>query len=448
MIDRIIEWCSRNKVFVYFSMLIFIIWSVWSVYNIPLDAIPDLSDTQVIVYAKWDRPPQIIEDQVTFPIVSSLLGTPKVKDIRAFSDYGYSYIYIIFDDNTDVYWARSRVLEYLSKVTSELPQGVKVELGPDASGIGWIYSYILYDESGNNSLSDLRTFQDWHLKYELQSVKGVSEVASIGGFTKQYQIIVNPDALYAYNIPISAVISSVKSSNQEMGARLLDITGREYMVTIKGYLKDKNDIEEVILKNVDGIPVRVKDVARVVLGPDIRRGVAEFNGAGETAGGIVVMRYNENALNVIKRVKEKLNDVKLPDGVKIISTYDRSELIYKSIDTLRKSLIQEMIVVAVIIIMFLWHFTSSIIPIITLPLAVLFSFIPLSYMRITSNIMSLGGIAIAIGDMIDAAIGVIENSHKRLSDWKISGGRGNYKVVLIDAIKEVGRPSFFSLLVI
>lgn len=448
MIEKIIEYCAKNKFIVFLCTGFIIGWSIYCIRNIPLDAIPDLSDTQVIVFTKWDRPPQIIEDQVTYPIVSALLGAPRVKEIRGFSDYGFSYVYIIFEDGTDVYWARSRVLEYLSKILPQLPEGVTPELGPDATGVGWVFEYALVDRTGKHSLEELRTFQDWHLKYALQSVKGVAEVASVGGFVRQYQIVVNPSALLAHGISIKDIVTSVRKSNQEMGARLLDLSGTEYMITIRGYLKSLKDIEETVLKVKDGVPVRIKDVAQVRFGPDIRRGVAELDGEGEVVGGIVVMRYKENALNLIKRVKERLKELQLPDGVELVITYDRSELIIAAVSTLKKKLIEEMIVVSLVILIFLLHIPSAMIPIFTLPIAVLISFIPMFYMKLTSNIMSLGGIAIAIGAMVDAAIVVVENAHKKLSHWEEGGRKGDYHEILITAIKEVGRASFFTLLVI
>ncbi|MEI7641101.1 MAG: CusA/CzcA family heavy metal efflux RND transporter [bacterium] len=449
MINRIIEWSAKNRFFVILSTVFAIAWSIWSITKVPLDAIPDMSDTQVIIYSTWDRPPQIIEDQVTYPIVSALLGAPKVKDVRAFSDYGFSYVYVIFEDGTDVYWARSRVLEYLSKIQAQLPQGVKTELGPDATGVGWVYQYALVDKTGKNSPEELRAFQDWHLKYALQSVKGVAEVASIGGFQKQYQVIVDPNALIAYGLPLTTVVDAIRKSNEAVGARLLEFSGAEYMVNIGGYIKNKTDIEETVLKtNTDGTPVRIKDVAKIGIGPDIRRGVADFNGIGEAPGGIVVMRYNENAFNVIAGVKKKMQEIKLPDGVEAVPVYDRSELISKAVETLRKKLLEEMAVVALIILIFLAHIPSAFVPILLMPVAVLLSFIPMKMMGLTSNIMSLGGIAIAIGAMIDAAIVVVENTHKKLAHWKEAGGKGDYKPVMIEAIKEVAGPSFFSLLVI
>lgn len=448
MIEKIIEWSARNRVMVFIGVLFMTAWAVWSVKNIPLDAIPDLSDTQVILYTKWDKPPQVIEDQVTYPIVSALLGAPKVKDIRAFSDYGFSYVYVIFEDGTDIYWARSRVQEYLSKVAQQIPQEAAVEMGPDATGVGWIYEYALVDESGNHSIDELRTFQDWHLKYALQSVKGVAEVASIGGYVKQYQVVVDPNALQQYKIPLASVVQAVKSANQETGARVIEFSGAEYMLTVKGYITKKEDIEQAVLKVAGGVPVTIQDVATVDMGPEIRRGVADLDGKGEVVGGIVVMRYHENALNTINRVKERLSQIQLPDGVKVVAVYDRSELISRAVGTLKKKLIEEMLVVSLIILIFLLHFPSAVIPIITLPIAVLFAFIPMHYMKLTSNVMSLGGIAIAVGAMVDAAIVVVENAHKELARWQDEGRKGDYHAVLLNAIKQVARPSFFSLIVI
>jgi len=448
MIEKIIEWSAQNRLFVLIGVIVAVLASLWCLQRVPLDAIPDLSDTQVIVLARWDRPPDIIEDQVTYPIVTSLLGAPKVRDIRAFSDYGYAYIYVIFDDGTDVYWARSRVLEYLSKVTSSLPSGVSVELGPDATGIGWVFQYALVDRTGKHPIQELRAFQDWHLRYALQSVKGVAEVATVGGFVRQYQVNVNPEALLAYGIGVKDVVMALRRANNDIGARLIEFSGREYMVTGRGYIKSKEDVEEIGLKHgPSGVPIRIKDVARVTLGPDIRRGIAELDGEGEVVGGIVVMRYGENALAVIKRIKERLEEVKLPEGVELVTTYDRSDLILRSINTLKTKLLEEMLVVALVIFIFLWHWRSAFVPIVTLPLAVLLSFIPMYYLRITSNIMSLGGIAIAIGAMVDATIVLVENTHKRLEkfDPRVSKPR---EAIIIQATKEVGRPIFFSLLVI
>ncbi|MCX5781082.1 MAG: CusA/CzcA family heavy metal efflux RND transporter [Elusimicrobia bacterium] len=448
MLNKIIDWSAKNKVFVFLGVIFAVAWAAWSINNIPLDAIPDLTDTQIIIYTKWDRPPQVIEDQVTYPLISALLGAPKVKDIRGFSDYGFSYVYIIFEDGTDVYWARSRVLEYLSKITQQLPPDAKVELGPDATGLGWVYEYALVDESGKNSLDELRTFQDWHLKYALQSVKGVSEVASIGGFVKQYQIILDPNSLLAHNIPVSSVVDAVKKANQETGARLLEFSGAEYMIRVKGYIESVKDIEDAVLKIEKGVPVKIKNVAKVQIGPDIRRGVAELNGTGETVGGIVVMRYKENAMNTIRAVKKKLAEIQFPEGVKLVPTYDRSELIERAIATLKNKLFEEMIVVSLIILIFLLHIPTAMVPIATLPIAALLSFIPMYYMGLTSNIMSLGGIAIAIGAMVDASIVAGENVHKTLGRWIEEKRQGDYKEAVINAIKQVARPTFFSLIVI
>lgn len=448
MIEHLIDWCGKNRYLVLFLTALSLLWAGWTMTNTPLDAIPDLSDTQVILYAKWDRPPQILEDQVAYPLITALLGAPKVKDIRSFSDYGFSYIYIIFEEGTDVYWARSRVLEYLSKATSQLPPGVQVELGPDATGVGWVYEYALTDESGKHSLADLKAFQDWQLKYALQSVKGVAEVATVGGQTRQYQVTVNPAALKNYKLSLGEVIAAIKNSNQETGARLLEFSGREYMVTVKGYLKNADDISQIVVKNVGNVPLHISDIAEVSLGPDQRRGVAELNGRGEATGGIVVMRSKENALEVIQRVKDKLATIALPEGVKLVPVYDRSELIQRAIETLQKKLLEEIIVVALVILIFLFHAPSALVPIITLPIATLLSFIPMYYLGISANIMSLGGIAIAVGAMVDASIVMVENSHKRIALWQAGGRVGNYEEVLLGSLKEVGRAAFFSLMVI
>ncbi|HDQ25720.1 MAG TPA: efflux RND transporter permease subunit [bacterium] len=449
MINKIIEWSAKNRLFVFLAAAFAVGWSIWSIRTIPLDAIPDLTDTQVIVYSKWDRPPQIVEDQVSYPIVSALLGAPGVRDVRAFSDYGYSFVYVIFEDGTDVYWARSRVMEYLSKILPALPEGVKTELGPDATGVGWVYQYALVDETGKHSAEQLRAFQDWHLKYALQSVQGVAEVASIGGYQKQYQITVDPAALVGYGVSVSDVVHAVRQSNDSTGGRLLEIAGAEYMVNIGGYIESIEDIEETVVKTTaGGVPVRIRDVASVSTGPDIKRGAADYNGLGEAPGGIVVMRYGENANNVIKRIKERMKEIKLPDGVEAVTVYDRSELIERAVNTLKKKLIEEMLIVAIIIFIFLWHAPSALIPVILLPAAVLLSFIPMKMMGMTVNIMSLGGIAIAIGAMLDAAIVMIENTHKKIVKWREEGSRGDFREAVLQAVKEVGGPAFFSLLVI
>src|SRR6266545_4844778 len=336
MIEKIISFSARNRFIVLAVTGAAIFAGAWSVSHIALDALPDLSDTQVIIYSKWDRSPDIIEDQVTYPIITSLLGAPKVKDIRGFSDFGYSYVYVVFDEGTDLYWARSRVLEYLSKTQSALPQGVKTELGPDATGVGWVFQYALVDKSGKHSLADLRSLQDWTIRYELQSVPGVAEVASLGGFVRQYQITVDPNKLAAYRIPIMQVMEAVRSSNNEVGARLVEWSGAEYMVRARGYVKNVADLERIVVKTDErGTPVLLRDVANIQLGPELRRGVAELDGEGETAAGVVVMRQSENALDVINRVKARLAEIQktLPEGVKIVTTYDRSDLIERSIRT-------------------------------------------------------------------------------------------------------------------
>jgi Cu(I)/Ag(I) efflux system membrane protein CusA/SilA len=450
MIEKVIEFSARNRFLVLILVGVAAIAGWFSLQAIPVDAIPDLSDTQVIIYSRWDRSPDIIEDQVTYPIISSMLGAPKVKDIRGFSDFGFSYVYVIFQDGTDPYWARSRTLEYLSKITPSLPEGVKTELGPDATGVGWVYQYALVDKSGKHSLSDLRTLQDWYLRYHLQAVPGVAEVASIGGFQKQYQVQINPNALLAYKIPIQKVAQAIKEGNNEVGARLLEISGAEYMIRGRGYAKNVRDIENIVLGYENGTPIYIKNVAKVSTGPEIRRGISDLDGEGDAVGGIIVMRYGENATSVIDAVKAKLSEIKssLPPGVEVVTTYDRSDLIHRAVGTLKHELALEMIIVSLVILVFLLHVPSAMIPIVTLPLAVLISFIPMHFMGISTNIMSLGGIAIAIGAMVDAAIVVVENAHKHIEEWEKGGQKGDPKEVIITAIKEVGPASFYSLLVI
>jgi len=451
MIERLIRACATNKFVVFILTGALVLLGVFSIQRIAVDALPDLSDTQVIVYSRWDRSPDIIEDQVTYPLVTALLGAPKVKTIRGFSDFGFSYVYVIFEDGTDLYWARSRVLEYLSKIQDQLPDGVRTQLGPDATGVGWVFQYALVDKSGRHSLADLRSLQDWTIRYELQSVPGVAEVASLGGFVRQYQITIDPNRLAAYGIPLMKVMEAVRASNNEVGGRLVEWSGVEYMVRARGYVKKLEDLEGIVLMaDARGTPVRLRDVASVELGPEIRRGIADLDGEGEVASGTIVMRHGENALAVIERVKERLAELEktLPEGVEIVTTYDRSDLIEESIGTLRHELILEMAIVALIILVFLWHLPSAMIPIITLPAAVILSFIPMHFLGINANIMSLGGIAVAIGALVDASIVVIENAHKKLERWQSEGSQGDYKEVLIQSVQEVGRPSFFSLLVI
>lgn len=452
MINKIIEACAHNKFIVLLFVGMATLAGLWSIKNITLDAIPDLSDTQVIIYSRWDRSPDIMEDQVTYPIISSLLGVPKVKDIRGFSDFGYSYVYIIFEDGTDIYWARSRTLEYLSNILPKLPQGVNVELARDETAVGWVFEYALVDRTGKNNLAQLRTFQDWYLRYALQAVPGVAEVAPLGGFVKQYQVNVDPNALLAYDIPIDRVVSAVRQGNQDVGGRLVEFSGREYMVRGRGYIKQLDDVGNIVVgtSKQGGTPVLIKNLGTVTLGPDIRRGIGELDGEGEVVGAIVIMRYGENARKVIERVRTKLDEMKasLPPGVEIVTTYDRAELIDRAVETLKGTLIEELIIVSIVIMIFLWHIPSALVPIITIPITIIISFIPMYWMGLTANIMSLGGIAVAIGAMVDAAIVVVEQTHKKLEHWDAEGRPGSYKDVVINAVKEVGGPSFFALLVI
>ena len=452
MINRIIEICAHNKFMVLLIVGMLTLGGLWSIKNISLDAIPDLSDTQVIIYSRWDRSPDIMEDQVTYPIISSLLGVPKVKDIRGFSDFGYSYVYIIFEDGTDIYWARSRTLEYLSNILPRLPEGVNVELARDETAVGWIYEYALVDRTGQNNLAQLRSFQDWNMRYALQAVPGVAEVAPLGGFVKQYQVNVDPNALLAYDIPIERVVEAVRQGNSDVGGRLVEFSGREYMVRGRGYIKKVSDVENIVVgtSKQGGTPILVRNLGTVTLGPDIRRGLADLDGEGDVVGGIVIMRYGENAEKVIERVRTKLDELKpsLPKGVEIVTTYDRAELIERAIETLKRTLIEELIIVSLIIMIFLWHIPSAIVPIVTIPITIIIAFIPMYLMGLTANIMSLGGIAIAIGAMIDASIVVVEQTHKKLEHWDAEGRPGSYKDVVITAVKEVGGPSFFALLVI
>jgi len=452
MINRIIEFSAKNEFVVFLFVGVAVLAGWWSLKNLPLDAIPDLSDTQVIIYSRWDRSPDIMEDQVTYPIITAMLGAPKVKDIRGFSDFGYSYVYIIFDEGTDIYWARSRTLEYLSKITPRLPSGVEVELGPDATSIGWVFQYALVDTTGRQSLDRLRSYQDWYLRYYLQSVAGVAEVAPVGGFVRQYQVNVDPDKLAAYNVPLAKVTEAIRHGNNDVGGRLVEFSGREFMVRGRGYARTLADLEGIAVaaNPVTGTPVRIRDLGQVTLGPDLRRGIAELDGKGETVGGVVIMRHGENALRVIERVKGKLDEIRpsLPPGVKLVTTYDRSELILRSIDTLKHTLIEEITIVSLVILLFLWHVPSALIPILTIPITVLIAFVPMKAVNVTSNIMSLGGVAIAIGAMVDAAIVVVEQTHKKLEQWNAEGRKRDYREVVVEAVKEVGGASFFSLLVI
>jgi copper/silver efflux system protein len=450
VIGRVIEYCATHRALVFIFTAFVAVASLLAIKSVPLDAIPDLSDPQVIVFTEWmGRSPDLIEDQVTYPIVSSLLGAPQVEAVRGQSMFGMSFIYVIFKEGTDLYWARSRVLEYMSSIRSRLPQGVNPVLGPDATSVGWVFQYALIDKTGAHDLSELRTFQDFHLRYALASVPGVAEVASVGGYQKQYQVEVNPEKLHAYGLSLADVTGAIRRSNSDVGGRVIEMSGREYFVRGRGYMKDLDDLRKVAL-GVDrksGTPIRVGDVGTVTFGPDIRRGVTEFDGEGETVGGTIVMRYGENALNVIERVKKKFAELKpsFPPGVDVRIVYDRSGLIERAIGTLRHTLLEEAIVVSLIIFIFLLHFRSTLVPVLSLPIAVGLAFIPMYLFKINSNIMSLGGIAIAIGAMVDAAIVLVENAHKHLETAPAGADR---QKVLIAAAKEVGPPIFFSLLII
>lgn len=451
MIERLIGWSARNKFVVLLVTAAAVAGAFYGLRHARLDAIPDLSDTQVIVYSRWDRSPDILEDQVTYPIVSALLGAPKVKAIRGFTDFGYSFVYVIFQDGTDPYWARSRVLEYLSKIQAQLPQGVRTELGPDATGVGWVYQYALVDKSGRLGPAELRSYQDWTLRYSLQSVPGVAEVASIGGFQKEYQVSVDPAALAAYGVPLSKVVGALRDGNDDAGARVVEFSGAEFMVRAHGYLKSVEDIEDTVVgTGRDGTPILVKALARVAVGPAMRRGLADLNGEGDAVGGIVIMRYGENALSVIERVKAKLAELKpsLPAGVEVVPTYDRSDLIERAMSTLKEELVLELIIVSLVILVFLWHIPTAIIPIVTIPVAVFLTFIPMFLSGMTVNIMSLSGIAISIGILVDGAVVEVENAYKKLQLWIAGGRKGDFHEVRLKALQEVGPAVFFSLLVI
>jgi len=472
VISRIIEWCAHNRFLVFTGVALLVLAGIWSLGHIPLDALPDISDVQVIIHTNWEgEPPSIIEDQVTYPIVTALLAAPRVKAVRAQTMFNDSYVFVVFEDGTDIYWARSRVIEYLQTIAGRLPPIVHPMIGPDATGAGWVYEYALVDRSHTHSLADLRSLQDWHLRYQLETVPGVAEVASIGGFVRQYQVNVDPEKLLAYGIPLSTVIDRVKSSTNEVGGRVLELSGTRYMVRGLGYLKSLDDLANVPVMAKNGTPVLLKDLGTVTFGPDTREGVAEWNGEGETVGGIVVMRYGLNALTVIEGVKRKLAQIKasLPPGVEILPGYDRGGLISESINTLKRNLFEEAAIVSVVIIVFLFHFRSALIPILTLPIALVISFIPMYYLGVSSNIMSLGGLALAIGVLVDAAIVMVENGYRHLSERQLeneandSNGspgvdhavRGISKPVerervriLISAAKQVGPALFFSLLII
>jgi len=450
MINGIIAFSVRNKFLVFTLVAVACLWGTWSMLHLPLDATPDMSETQVIILSRWDRSPDLIEDQVTYPIISAMIGAPRVKTVRGISDFGFSYVYVIFEEGTEIYWARSRTLEYLSGVTARLPQGVKTEIGPDATGVGWVFQYVLKDESGKRNLGELRSYQDWYLKYYLKAVPGVAEVASLGGFTQQYQINVDPNRLRSYGIPISRIADAVRAGNSETGARLLEFGGAEYMIRGRGYVQSLRDLEQIVLASENGTPIRIKDVGKVVLGPDMRRGTTDMDGTGEVVSGIVVMREGSNALDVIARVKNRLKEIEpgMPKGVKVVPVYDRSDLIQRAISNARLTLFEVILTVVIIILILLWHLPSAVIPVVTIPVAVLLTFIPLKYAGISINIMSLAGIAIACGALVDAAIVVVEQTHKKLELYERSGEPFAYEEVILEAVKEVSGPTFFALLVI
>ncbi len=456
MVTSIIDASLRNRFLVIIATVMIIAAGIWSMKNTPLDAIPDLSDVQVIVFTEYPgQAPQVVEDQVTYPLTTAMLAVPNAKVVRGYSFFGYSFVYIIFDDGTDMYWARSRVLEYLNYVSGRLPDGLTPSLGPDATGVGWVYEYALVDRTGNTDLAELRSIQDWYLRYPLQTVEGISEVASVGGYVKQYQVEVDPNALLAYNIPLSKIKHAIQRSNNDVGGKLIEMAETEYMVRGLGYIQSIDDLN-VIPVGVDenGTPIRLQDVAHIHLGPELRRGVAELNGEGEVAGGVVIMRYGENAMAVIERVRAKLEELKpgLPEGVEIVPVYDRGDLITRAVNNLKEKLIEEIIVVSIICILFLMHARSALVAIVSLPIGILLAFVFMKWQGINANIMSLGGIAIAIGAMVDGAIVMIENAHKHLERMAREKGRELLSTerwqAVTEASREVGPALFFSLLII
>ncbi|HEV2493432.1 MAG TPA: CusA/CzcA family heavy metal efflux RND transporter [Terriglobia bacterium] len=453
MITRWIDWCARNRFLVFTGTLALVLTGIWALRRIPLDALPDISDVQVVIRTEWmGEPPSIIEDQVTYPIVTTLLAAPRVKAVRAQTMFGDSYVYVVFEDGTDLYWARSRVLEYLQQIGGRLPAAAHPVIGPDATGAGWVYEYLVIDKTHQHSLAELRSLQDWYLRYQLETVPGVAEVATIGGFVRQYQVKLDPDRLRAYHIPLSTVIERVRASSNEVGGRLLEMGGAEYMVRGLGYLRSLDDLENVPVATQNGTPVLVRDLGSVAFGPDIREGVAEWNGEGEAVGGIIVMRDGMNALKVIDGVKAKLAGIKpaLPAGVDVVAGYDRSGLIHSSIETLERDLLLEALIVSLVTLAFLFHFRSALIPILSLPIAVLASFIPMYLLNVSSNIMSLGGLALAIGVLVDASIVMVENGYRHLSEHpSLASLTSRQRArVLLDSAKQVGPPIFFSLVII
>jgi Cu(I)/Ag(I) efflux system membrane protein CusA/SilA len=450
MIARIIEWCSRNPFLVITASVLLAVAGAWSMQRVPLDALPDISDVQVIIHTAWPgEPPNVLEDQVTYPIVTALLSAPHVKGVRAQTMFGDSYVFVVFEDGTDLYWARSRVTEYLQQIAGRLPSGVHPAIGPDATGAGWVYEYAILDRGHTKSLADLRALQDWYLRYQLETVPGVAEVASIGGFVRQYQVNLDPQKLFSYGISAATITDRIRQSTNEVGGDVLDMSGAEYMVRGLGYLRSLSDLENVPVATKNGTPVLVRDLGTVSFGPDVRRGAAEWQGKGETVGGIVVMRDGSNALNVINAVKARLREIapSLPPGVEIATGYDRSWLIDQSIHTLKRDLILEAIIVSFVSIAFLFHFRSALVPILTLPIAVLAAFIPMYYLHVSSNIMSLGGLALAIGVLIDAAIVMVENGYRNLAEKKVESERERRRI-LVHAAQQVGPALFYSLVII
>jgi len=451
MINKIIEISMNNRGMVILLALLLAGAGIWAMVNSPLDALPDLSDPQVIIFTEWEgRSPDLVEDQVTFPITSTLLAAPRVKHVRGQSMFGASFVYVIFEEGTDLYWARSRVLEFLNQIQDEMPDGATPSLGPDATGVGWVFQYALVDTTGQNNLAELRSFNDWSLRYWLESLPGVAEVANFGGFEKQYQATVDPVKLLAYDIPLTKVADAIRKNNRDVGGRTIEVAGTEVMVRGRGYIQSAEDIENIVVEEREGRPLFVKDIATVELGGDQRRGIGEWNGKGEAVGGIVIMRYGENALNVIDRVKERISEIEasLPPGVTLEVTYDRSELIRDAISILTNTIVQVMIIVFLIVGLFLLHLRSALVIIITLPIAVLISFILIHLVGITVNVMSIAGIIISIGVMVDAAVVLVENVHKRLDRWEKNGKNEDRNRIIIDATKQVGRPIFFALLII
>jgi Cu(I)/Ag(I) efflux system membrane protein CusA/SilA len=450
-VARLIAASARRPLVTVLLVLAAAAWGYASLRRAPLDAIPDLSDVQVIVFTEWmGKSPDLVEDQITYPISAALVAAPKVQAVRGQSMFGMSFVNVVFEDGTDIYWARSRVLEYMSSVRAKLPAGVNPTLGPDATGVGWVFEYALVDRTGKHDLAELRSLQDWNVRYALESVPGVAEVASVGGFVKQYQVNVDPNKLLGHGVSMDEVVRAVRASNESVGGRVIEVAGHEQVIRGRGYVKAPEDIGSAPIKVEGGTPIRVRDVASVAIGPDSRRGLTELDGEGEAPGGVVIMRYGENALNVIQGIKARLAEIEkgLPDGVRIVATYDRSALIEQSVDTLRRTLVEEMIVVSAVIFVFLLHARSALVPILTLPIGVLLAFIPMTAQRLTANIMSLGGIAVAIGAMVDASVVIIENIHKRLAEWEAGGRAGDRTSVLVSAMQEVGPSIFFSLLVI